>query len=207
MSDLTCLSKRDFLLLLCWVSTFLLYAPSFESIVVILSSMCMVPRFLLIDSWLWYDLFSNYLFLVTLWNFKGVLAFMFCYLMDKLNTTLCFFYALDNHFTFHALYTLSFVWLLFMISAWFLSSLQCYIYHVYVIILWSQLYVLLQLFDQGCVIACHLKNYFCYHLPTRDEQELSLGMLIRCKRIYNFWCSMLVLLLFLHVLCELLYAF
>ena len=107
MSDLTCLSKRDFLLLLCWVSTFLLYAPSYESIVVILSSMCMVPRFLLIDSWLWYDLFSNYLFLVTLVNFKGVLAFMFCYLMDKLNTTLCFFYALDNHFTFHALYTLS----------------------------------------------------------------------------------------------------
>jgi hypothetical protein len=25
-----------------------------------------------------------------------------------------------------------------------------------------------------------------------DEQELSLGMLIRCKRIYNFWCSILV---------------
>jgi hypothetical protein len=25
-----------------------------------------------------------------------------------------------------------------------------------------------------------------------DEQELSLGILIRLKRIYNFWCSMLV---------------
>jgi hypothetical protein len=25
-----------------------------------------------------------------------------------------------------------------------------------------------------------------------DEQKLSLGMLIRLKRIYNFWCSMLV---------------
>ena len=95
----------------------------------------------------------------------------------------------------------------FHVIAWFLSLLQCYIYHVYVIILWSQLYVLLQLFGQGCVIACHFKNYFCYHLPTRDEQELSLGMLIRRKRIYNFWCSMLVLLLFLHVLCALLYTF
>ena len=60
--------------------------------------------------------------------------------------------------------------------------------------------MLLQLFGQGCVIACHFKNYFCYHLPTRDEQELSLGMLIRCKRIYNFLCSMLVLHQFLYVL-------
>ena len=30
------------------------------------------------------------------------------------------------------------------------------------------------------------------------EQELSLGMLIRPKRIYNFWCSMLVLHQFYH---------
>ena len=150
MSDLTCLSKRDFLLLLCWVSTFLLYAPSFESIVVILSSMCMVPRFLLIDSYLWYCLFSNYLFLVTLVNFKGVLAFMFCYLMDKLNTTLCFFYALDNHFTFHALYTLSFVWIAFHVIAWLLSFiailyLPCLCYHTMIpalcafTIVWSRL--------------------------------------------------------------------
>jgi hypothetical protein len=33
-----------------------------------------------------------------------------------------------------------------------------------------------------------------------DEQELSLGMLIRCKRIYNFWCSMLVLHQLLYAL-------
>ena len=43
------------------------------------------------------------------------------------------------------------------------------------------------------------KNYLVYHLPARDEQELSLGMLIRCKRIYNFWCSMSVLHQFLYV--------
>src|SRR3954463_12400664 len=30
------------------------------------------------------------------------------------------------------------------------------------------------------------KLFVCYHLPSRDEQELSLGMLIHCKRIYNF---------------------
>jgi hypothetical protein len=41
--------------------------------------------------------------------------------------------------------------------------------------------------DQDCVGACHLKNYssvITYLLE--DEQELSLGMLIRVKRIYNF---------------------
>src|SRR3954447_16891016 len=44
------------------------------------------------------------------------------------------------------------------------------------------------------------KLFVCYHLPTRDEQELSLGMLICCKRIYNFLCSMLVLSMIPHVL-------
>ncbi len=48
---------------------------------------------------------------------------------------------------------------------------------------------------------CHIKNYcFVITYLLEDEQELSLGMLIRCKRIYNFWCSMLVLHQFLYVL-------
>ena len=36
------------------------------------------------------------------------------------------------------------------------------------------------------LVACHLKNYFVITYLLEDEQELSLGMLIRCKRIYNF---------------------
>ena len=61
-------------------------------------------------------------------------------------------------------------------------------------VLWSQLTMLLHLVDQDCVGACHLKNYcFVITYLLEDEQELSLGMLIRCKRIYNFWCSMPVL--------------
>jgi hypothetical protein len=41
--------------------------------------------------------------------------------------------------------------------------------------------------DQDCVGACHLKNYsFVITYLLEDEQELSLGMLIRLKRIYNF---------------------
>src|SRR3954469_13214966 len=64
------------------------------------------------------------------------------------------------------------------------------------------------LIDESCVTACHLKNYlFVITYLLEDEQELSLGMLIHCKCIYNFLCSMLVLLLFLHVLCALLYTF
>ena len=155
-------------------------------------------------------MFSNYLFLVTLLNFKGVLAFMLCYhLWDKLSTTLlCFFYALDNHFTFHALYTLSFVWITFHVTAWLLSFiailyLPCLCYHTMIPALCAFTYCLIKIVWQHVTS----KIIVCYHLPTRDEQELSLGMLIRRKRIYNFWCSMLVLLLFLHVLCELLYAF
>jgi hypothetical protein len=58
-----------------------------------------------IYSWLWYCLFSNYLYLVTLWTLKVSYAFMFCYSMkDKLNTTLlCFLYAQNKQITFNAL--------------------------------------------------------------------------------------------------------
>jgi hypothetical protein len=41
--------------------------------------------------------------------------------------------------------------------------------------------------DQDCIGACHLKNYsFVITYLLEDEQELSLGMLIHLKRIYNF---------------------
>ena len=56
--------------------------------------------------------------------------------------------------------------------------------------------------------SCHLKNYFfVITYLLEDEQELSLGMLIRCKRIYNFWCSMLVLHQLSNVLSMLWYTF
>jgi hypothetical protein len=48
--------------------------------------------------------------------------------------------------------------------------------------------------------ACHLKIIFVITYLLEDEHELSLGMLIRCKRIYNFLCSMLVLHQLLYVL-------
>lgn len=53
------------------------------------------------------------------------------------------------------------------------------------------------------MMACHSRNYLCYRLPARDEQKLSLGMLIRLRRIDNFLCSMPHYWWYLHVLCTL----
>ena len=57
--------------------------------------------------------------------------------------------------------------------------------------------------DQVVLASCHLKNYLVITYLLEDEQELSLEMLIRPKRIYNFLWSMLVLYpmpkCFLHV--------
>jgi hypothetical protein len=69
---------------------------------------------------------------------------------------------------------------------------QDYVFHAHVL---SSLIPALNAYfdDQDCDGACHLKNYsFVITYLLEDEQELSLGMLIRPKRIYNFLCSMLV---------------
>jgi hypothetical protein len=59
--------------------------------------------------------------------------------------------------------------------------------------------------------ARHLKNYyFVITYLLEDKYELSSGMLICCKRIYNFWCSMLVshqLLCVLFILCDIIMHF
>ena len=123
-------------------------------------------------------------------NFEGVLAFMFCYsTKDKLNTTLlCFLYARNKRITFNALlfmilclcyfsccnivakFTLLELYLSCLCLEYFDLSLQCFYITLIKIVLAS----------------CHLKNYFVITYLLKDEQELSLGMLIRCKRIYNF---------------------
>ena len=55
-------------------------------------------------------------------------------------------------------------------------------------ILWSSLW--------WCMSPQKLFFLFITYL-LEDEQELSLGMLIHCKCIYNFWCSMLGFIYFL----------
>ena len=48
--------------------------------------------------------------------------------------------------------------------------------------------------------ALHIKNSVFIIYLLEDEQELSLGMMIRLQRIYNFWLFHAVILSFLDVL-------
>jgi hypothetical protein len=149
----------------------------------------------LIDSWLWFCLFLNYLYLVTLLNLKVSYAFMFCYSMrDKLKTIFYVFHMVETHTwlsLFH--FSWSFVCVHFHVITWLLSFFyQDYIFHAHVL---SSLISALNALPRwsNCDSACHLKNYsFVITYLLENEQELSLGMLIHLKRIYNFWCSMLV---------------
>src|SRR4051812_13495058 len=111
---------------------------------------------------------------------------MFCFtIKDKLSTTsLCFFYALDNHFTFPCTLYMIYCLNCFSFSAWLLSFIEilylpCLCYHTMIPVLCA----LLRCLSDRMLLQ---ELFVCYYLPTRDEQELSLGMLIRCKRIYNF---------------------
>ena len=66
-------------------------------------------------------------------------------------------------------------------------------YHAFVKVFRPQLIVLLHN-DWSSLCWHHVTSKIIVVItyPLEDEQELSLGMLIRPKRIYNFWCSMLV---------------
>src|SRR3954452_13327672 len=111
---------------------------------------------------------------------------MFCFtIKDKLSTTsLCFFYALDNHFTFPC--TLCMIYCLNCFSCFSMVT-KFYLNTISVMFMLSyydpSLCALLRCLSDSMSLQ---KLFVCYHLPTRDEQELSLGMLIRCKRIYTF---------------------
>ena len=58
-----------------------------------------------------------------------------------------------------------------------------------------------------CWVAFHFKNYFVIIYLLEDEQELSLGMLIRLKRIYNFWVLHATFISLLHVFASFIYHF
>ena len=74
-----------------------------------------------------------------------------------------------------------------MLHACFLSNATCFLY----------IFLCLEYFDLSLqyfyislikivLASCHLKNNFVITYLLEDEQELSLGMLMRCERIYNF---------------------
>ena len=57
------------------------------------------------------------------------------------------------------------------------------------------------------LVACLIKNYFVITYLLEDEQELSFGMLIRVKRIYNFLVIHACFVPLTHVFIILLYHF
>jgi hypothetical protein len=89
------------------------------------------PKLSLIDSWLWFHLFLNYLCLVALLNLKASYAFMFCYSMkDKLKTICYVFpYDLKSHLTFIVSFFMIFRLCSFlcynMVAKFLLSRLCC----------------------------------------------------------------------------------
>jgi hypothetical protein len=128
-------------------------------------------------------------------KFEGVLCIYVLLLHEGQaeNHLLCFPYGWNTHVTFIILFSWSFLCISFHAITWLLSFYyQDYVFHAHVL---SSLIPALNAYfdDQDCDGACHLKNYsFIITYLLEDEQELSLGMLIRLKRIYNFWCSMLI---------------
>jgi hypothetical protein len=157
--------------------------------------MCIVPKFSLIDSYCWFHLFSNYLYLVALLNLKVSYAFMFCSLLrTSWKLFVCFSLWYEHTFDFH--------YFIFMIFC--LCSFSCY--NMVAKFLLSRLRLscpCFKFFDPSSQMLTYMIKIVMVHVTTKiisfvitylleDEQELSLGMLIRLKRIYNFWCSMLV---------------
>jgi hypothetical protein len=109
------------------------------------------------------------------------------------NHLLCFPYSWNTDVTFIVSFSWSFPCVSFHATTWLLSFYyQDYVFHAHIL---SSLISALNALPHwsNCDGACHLKNYsFVVTYLLENEQELSLGMLIRLKRIYNFWCSMLV---------------
>ena len=156
--------------------------------------LCALFQNLLIDSYCWYCLFLNYLYLVTLMNFEGVLCIYVLLLHE--GQAECHYDMFSICETNKRLSMHCYSWI-------FVCILSCCNNSCYVLLLELLLSCsCLEFFDPSfnackwldlyCEGACHLKNYSFITYLLEDEQELSLGMLIRRKRIYNFWCSMLV---------------
>jgi hypothetical protein len=140
--------------------------------------MCIVPKFSLIDSYYWFHLFSNCLYLVTLLNLKVSYAFMFCSpWRTSWKPFICFFLWFWTHVDFYCFIFMIFCLCSFscynMVAKFLLSKLYllCPCFKFF----WSQL-TNAYIYDQDCVGACHLKNYFfSYHLPTRGRAGVKLG--------------------------------
>jgi hypothetical protein len=139
--------------------------------------MCIVPKFTLIDSWFWFHLFLNYLYLVALLKLKVSYAFMFCSLMkDKLKTICMFSIWFEHMFDFYC-----FIFMIFC-----LCSFSCY--NMVAKFLLSRLYPScpyfkffdpsaqrLHIWSRLCRCMSPQKLFLCYHLPTQGRAGVKLG--------------------------------
>jgi hypothetical protein len=175
--------------------------------------MCIVPKLSLIDSWFWFHLFLNYLYLVALLNLKVSYAFMFCYFMrDKLKT-ICYVFPYDLNTCLTSIVSLFMIFLLCSFSCYnmvakFLLSRLCLYAHVLSSLIsalnalhrWSRLW--------WCMSP--QKLFFCYHLPTRGRAGVKLGdawYVSNVSIIFDAPCLFLhhlpcVLLHFMAFLCD-----
>jgi hypothetical protein len=140
--------------------------------------MCIVPKLSLIDSWIWFHLFLNYLYLAALLNLKVPYAFMFCYSMrDKLKTICYIFHMIWTHTwlsLFH--YSWSFVCVSFHVITWLLSSYcQDYVFHAHVLSSFDPSTQCLNRWSRLWWCMSPQKLFFCYHLPTRGRVGVKLG--------------------------------
>jgi hypothetical protein len=103
-----------------------------------------------------------------------------CYVFSMLKT--------NKYLSMHC-YSWSFVCVTFHVVTWLLSSIVKIISLMPMFtVLWSQLAMLYIDLIKIVLALCHLKNYyFVITYLLEDKQELSLGMMICCKRIYNFF--------------------
>jgi hypothetical protein len=91
-------------------------------------------------------------------------------------------------------YSWSFICVSFHVITWLLSFFyQDYIFHAHVLTSFDPSAQRLHWWSRLCRCMSPQKIiYFVITYLLEDKHELSLGMLICLKRIYNFWCSMLV---------------
>jgi hypothetical protein len=140
--------------------------------------MCIVQSLSLIDSWLWFCLFLNYLYLVALLNLKVSYAFMFCSSMKDKLKTICYVFPYDLNtrltliVSFFMIFRLCFFSCYNMVAKFLLSRLcllcPCFKFFdpsTQCLHRWSRLW--------WCMSP--KKLFFCYHLPTRGRAGVKLG--------------------------------
>jgi hypothetical protein len=140
--------------------------------------MCIVPKLSLIDSWLWFHLFLNYLYLVALSNLKVSYAFMFCYSMKDKQKTFCYVFPYDLNTRLTFIVSLFIIFHLCFFSCYNMAAkFYCQDYISYAHVLSTLISALNALLHWSSLWWCMSpqKLFFCYHLPTRGRAGVKLG--------------------------------